>query len=169
MDDARFYFDRLYPFQDRLLQIINAAETDFYLTGGTAISRGYFQHRLSDDLDMFVNDDDRFPLFSDRLFHALEQSPGIVTKVFQRDERFVRATASLDDLTMKIELVNDVPAHIGAIVVHPVLGRMDSIDNIFANKITAVIDRNAPKDLADIWAICTRTELSLATRSAMTR
>jgi hypothetical protein len=27
----------------------------FYLSGGTAASRGYLHHRFSDDLDLFVN------------------------------------------------------------------------------------------------------------------
>ena len=52
-------------------------------------------------------------------------------------------------------------SHPAVVVVHPVLGRLDSIENILANKITAAIDRDEPRDIADIWAICTRTELSL--------
>jgi hypothetical protein len=30
------YFEDLYPFQDQVLKVISAVETDFYLTGGTA-------------------------------------------------------------------------------------------------------------------------------------
>ncbi len=41
----------LYPFQDEVLNIINRVETGLYLTGGTAASRGYLDHRYSDDLD----------------------------------------------------------------------------------------------------------------------
>ncbi|MBI2525715.1 MAG: nucleotidyl transferase AbiEii/AbiGii toxin family protein, partial [Candidatus Rokubacteria bacterium] len=37
---------------------------------------------------------------------------------------------------------------------HPVLGRMDSPENILASKVTAAIDRQEPKDLADIWGYC---------------
>lgn len=49
-----YYFEVLYPFQDRVLRILNALETGFYLGGGTAASRGYLQHRFSDDLDFFM-------------------------------------------------------------------------------------------------------------------
>jgi hypothetical protein len=35
-----------------------------------------------------------------------------------------------------------------------VLGRIDSKENILANKITALIGRQEPKDLADIWGFC---------------
>jgi len=59
---SAFYFDVLYPFQDRVLNVVNRIDTGFYLTDGTASSRGYLQHRFSDDLDFFLNDDDRFGL-----------------------------------------------------------------------------------------------------------
>jgi hypothetical protein len=45
---------------------------------------------------------------------------------------------------------------------NPVLGRLDSAENILANKITALIDREEPKDLADIWGFCCQMNLSLA-------
>jgi hypothetical protein len=48
-------------------------------------------------------------------------------------------------------MINDVPAHVGVIVNHPFLGRLDSRENIFANKITALVDRGHPKDVADIF------------------
>ena len=60
--DRTFYFEILYPFQDRVLQMLSGLETGFYLSGGTAASRGYLDHRFSDDLDLFVDDDDRFGL-----------------------------------------------------------------------------------------------------------
>ena len=39
---------------------MNKLHTQFYLTGGTAISRGYFNHRYSDDLDFFMNANNNF-------------------------------------------------------------------------------------------------------------
>jgi len=53
--DRRFFLDQLYPLQDRALTVIDECGTDFYLTGGIALSRGYLNHRFSEDLDMFVN------------------------------------------------------------------------------------------------------------------
>lgn len=64
-------------------------------------------------------------------------------------------------IDLKIEMINDVPAHIGPIAVHPQLGRIDSAENILANKITAVVSREEPKDLADIWGFCMQMGLSL--------
>lgn len=72
--DKSFYFDVLYPFQDDIIQVIHALETGFYLTGGTASSRAYLQHRFSDDLDFFVNDASQFTLWCERVIQALQQS-----------------------------------------------------------------------------------------------
>ena len=65
------------------------------------------------------------------------------------------------DLFLKVEFINDVPAHVGDITSHEVLGRLDSAENILANKITAAIDRQEPRDLADIWGFCRKLSLDL--------
>lgn len=55
-----YYETRLYPLQDGVLRCVEGCKTDFFLTGGTALSRGYYGHRYSDDLDFFVCSDFRF-------------------------------------------------------------------------------------------------------------
>src|SRR5207247_5934950 len=122
--DPSFYFEKFYRVQDHVLHLINALTTDFYLTGGTALSRGYLHHRFSDDLDLFVNSDRRRSAIADR--DGERCSP-----------------------------------HIGEIITHNVLDRSDSAENILANKVTAAIDRNEPKDLADIWGLCCKMSLPL--------
>ncbi len=161
MNNAAFYFDVLYPFQDRVIKVFNQAETNFYLTGGTASSRGYLQHRFSDDLDYFVNDDNRFGLWLERAIQTLTQSKDWTGEVLMKEERFGRLNLTTGKVSLKIEMVNDVPAHVGEIQHHPVLGRLDSAENILANKVTALLDREEPKDLADIWGFCCQKGLSL--------
>jgi hypothetical protein len=156
-----FYFDRLYPCQDRVLATVAGADDGFYLTGGTAASRGYLQHRFSDDLDLFVNDDAQFALRCTRVIEALTGLPAAQTEVVQRDERFLRLVVTQDDVALRVEMVNDVPAHVGAIRQHPVLGRLDSPENILANKLSALVDREEPKDLADVWGFCCRLGVSV--------
>jgi hypothetical protein len=58
-------------------------------------------------------------------------------------------------------MINDVPSRVGAIKDHPILGWLDSAENILANKITALLDREEPKDYADIWGFCQLKGLSL--------
>jgi len=158
--DSAFYLTRLYPMQDRVLAQLASVETGFYLTGGTAASRAYLHHRFSDDLDLFVNDDARFGLSAQRVVQALARSSDWHVTVVQQDARFVRLTVAEGDLVLKIEMVNDVPAHVGELKRDPVLGLLDSAENILANKLTAVVDRSEPKDLADIWGFCCRMGLS---------
>jgi predicted nucleotidyltransferase component of viral defense system len=159
--DHQFYLKQLYPFQDQVLRVISATDTGFYLTGGTALSRGYLNHRFSDDLDFFVNDDPNFSLWTDRIFQGLSRSAEWNNQIIQRDERFVRLTLKQAEIDLKIDLINDVPSRVGEPLHHPVLGRIDTAENMLANKITAVLDRTAPKDLADIWGLCCRKGLSL--------
>jgi hypothetical protein len=158
-----FYFDTLYPLQDRVLQILSGLDTGFYLSGGTAASRGYLHHRFSDDLDLFVNDQPAFTLWTDRLIQALGEISGWTVELSLREQRFVRASLSDTKTTLKIEMINDVPSHVGEIRLDPILGRLDSPENILANKVTALVDREEPKDMADIWGFCCRLGLSLST------
>ena len=44
------------------------------MTGGTAASRGYLQHRFSDDLDLFANDEPEFGLWAGRVIAALSSA-----------------------------------------------------------------------------------------------
>ena len=64
-------------------------------------------------------------------------------------------------ITLKLEFVNDVPFRVGDVTTHPVLGKVDTAENILANKVTAVLSREEPKDLADIWGLCTQMELPI--------
>ena len=71
MTDREFYLNHLYPFQDRVLYALSLVDAGFYLTGGTALSRGYLNHRFSEDLDFFVNDSEHFILWADRVVQGL--------------------------------------------------------------------------------------------------
>ena len=109
-----------------------------------------------------MNDNPDFNLYVDRAINQLSSSPDFELQVGTRAERYAQLIVDQDENPfLKLEFVNDVPSHIGAISDHPALGRLDSIENILANKVTAVLSREEPKDLADIWAICTKYRLSL--------
>jgi len=143
---AEYYYKILYPLQDKVFPIFN--DSPFYLTGGTALSRGYYNHRFSDDLDYFVNWYKDFQEISDvqvghlnSMFHDL--------KVVLKDKNFYRLLVGNNKL--KIEMVNDVPSHIGKLITDPFLGVIDSKENILANKLTAIVDRCLPKDIVDIY------------------
>jgi hypothetical protein len=154
MNNSSYFYEQLYPLQDRVLALIHKVETGLYLSGGTAASRGYLNHRFSDDLDLFADDDKNFGLWAERVIHAISGAKIGELMVGLREERFFRLTLTYGEVVLKIEMINDVPSRVGAIQDHPVLGRLDSAENILANKITALLDREEPKDFADIWGFC---------------
>ena len=63
-------WDALYELQDWVLRALAPVEHGFYLTGGTALIRGFYRHRYSEDLDFFVNDESNFELWRDRCLEA---------------------------------------------------------------------------------------------------
>ncbi len=161
MISTAYFCNRLYPLQDRALALIHQLGTGLYLSGGTAASRGYLNHRFSDDIDLFADDDKNFVLWAERVVHVISSAKMGELIVGLREERFFRLTLTHEDIVLKIEMINDVPSRVGTIQDHPVLGRLDSAENILANKITALLDRQEPKDLADIWGFCRLKGLSL--------
>ncbi len=143
---AEYYYQTLYPLQDKAIEVFKGSP--FYLTGGTVLSRVYYKHRFSDDLDYFVNYLSNFEKLAEIQVNKLSQVFEDV-EVDYRGEYFYRIFVSQRQL--KIELVNDVPAHIGDLVKHPQFGLIDSKENILTNKLTAVMDRAMPKDIVDIY------------------
>ncbi len=145
---AEYYTNILYPLQDKAIPVFK--DSPFYLTGGTALSRGYYQHRYSDDLDYFVNDHADFERICERQIEKLKKIFSDI-KIVLKDKNFCRVFVG--DEKLKIEMINDVPSHSGTLVEHPVLGLIDSKENIIANKLTAVVDRSVPKDIVDIYLL----------------
>ena len=157
-------WEQLYPLQDWVLAQLRKVEHGFYLTGGTALSRGYYHHRYSEDLDFFVNDSPEFPLWRDRCLQLLEQASraeGWRMEIVLREERFGRALLR-GPTPLKLEFINDVPFRVGDPWPHPNLGPLDTKENILANKVSALVDREEPKDVADIFWLCCRDNLNLS-------
>lgn len=144
---AEYYNNVLYPVQDKAIAVFRGSP--FYLTGGTALSRGYYNHRYSDDLDYFVNYHPDFQRIAQVQIDKLLKNFIDEVEIDYRGEFFCRVFVG--GIKLKIEFINDVPSHIGALVDHPVLGIIDSKENIFANKITAIADRALPKDIVDAF------------------
>ena len=142
-----YYLDKLYPFQDKILKLVEQLDLDFYLTGGTALGRCYLNHRYSDDLDFFVNRHKHFRKQCTRAIDALKKN--WTCDVASTSDTFLRIFVEADEIAMKIDFVNDVPSHFGDIQQSPVFHRIDSWRNILSNKICA-LSRLEAKDIADI-------------------
>ena len=150
---SQYYEENLYPLQDGVLNILSQSGTDFFLTGGTALSRGYYNHRYSDDLDFFLDRSQTFNEQLDRVFELLTESGySWDDKGFIRAENFATINIRSESLLLKLDFVNDLVPHFGGIEKTSVFNRTDSIRNILSNKLSAIF-RYAAKDIADIREI----------------
>lgn len=157
MSDWRCYYEEtLYPLQDGVLSCVKNSGTRFFLTGGTALSRGFFNHRYSDDLDLFLSKDPDYPGQTDALLQALIGGGfQINTESMLRSPDYVSCyirRLSDENYSLKVDLVNDTAPQFGGPVDTPVYFRTDSWENILSNKLCALL-RLEPKDVADIWII----------------
>ena len=142
-------FNRLYLLQDKFLSWFHTLEFPFYLTGGTALGRFYLNHRFSEDLDFFVNSDPEYARYVADIKNKITSkfSVNIDQSLFAED--YTRFFIRGNDLSLKVELINDVTYYAGK----PETCRYGKIDNplnILANKLTSVVGRDEPKDMFDI-------------------
>lgn len=144
-------YANLYALQDEVLAAIFEESAGFYLTGGTALSRFYLNHRYSDDLDFFNHD---IAVFSDAFRLILARLsltwPDIAIEVDARDFKRLRIIERGTEL--KLDFVADrvqrigLPARINGAYV-------DTVRNILSNKLCAVLGRDEGRDIADILYI----------------
>jgi len=146
-----YYQNILYPLQDRILRIGEKLPVDFYLTGGTALSRAWLNHRYSEDLDFFVNDHKKFRQQTEIFIKALQES-GINTEISVTGDSFARIFIREGEAILKIDFVNDISYRTGTPVNTDLFIRTDSVFNILSNKLAALA-RHAAKDVADIMFI----------------
>lgn len=162
----REYYRDLYVIQDEIFMALE--EFDFYLTGGTALSRFYFNHRYSDDLDFFIHLrktflDDVKEIIA-RLKKRFELEIRVMTEdfaqVFIRSEDFFKKYHNEFQAILKVDFVNEkeIP-RFGEFNRFEAFSRVDNLRNILSNKITA-ISRLEPKDVADTWFICKNLSFS---------
>jgi predicted nucleotidyltransferase component of viral defense system len=126
---------------------------DFYLTGGTALSAYYLQHRLSDDLDFFT---------------GATQAVGRVAPWIRKIAKKVQARVALGRRfetlfecalvrrgeRLEMDFALDMPGRLRPILRDPYhkIGLDNSVD-ISCNKLSALYERSEAKDFVDIFFI----------------
>ncbi|RKX72751.1 MAG: hypothetical protein DRP60_13225 [Spirochaetes bacterium] len=141
---------QLYRLQDEVLSAVFAVEREFYLTGGTCLSRFYKEKRYSDDLDFFAQNSPRFSFAIRNIRNAFQKTFSLTVEV--ETINFVRYR--LNNL-LQVDFVNDISARYGDVIITDKNYIIDTAENILSNKLTAVLGRDNPKDIFDIYLICT--------------
>jgi predicted nucleotidyltransferase component of viral defense system len=138
------------------MNTISKCGTRFFLTGGTALSRAYYNHRYSADLNFFVNNDDDYPFQVKEVFFKLKEDGFFWDNSidFISDKYFTSAKVGWNksNVLLKLDFVNDVAPHFGENVKTDLFVSIDSIRNILSNKLTALF-RFTGQDVADIREI----------------
>jgi predicted nucleotidyltransferase component of viral defense system len=160
MEYHKYYFEQLYPLQDKFLNFFNQINNGrFYLTGGTALSRFYFQHRHSDDLDFFSREEERN--FRSTVTAILNETKklGVAVTVETITDNFLRVFLKENEISLKIDFVNETAFHWGEFNHFSLYYPVDNPTNILANKLTC-ISRYEVKDVVDIWILARKMVFS---------
>ena len=160
MEYHKYYLQRLYPLQDSFLKFFDDQNQGrFYLTGGTALSRFYYQHRYSEDLDFFSAAELKdFREILSKILDAARQKEFSI-EVETISDHFFRIYAKEKETSLKIDFVNEAVFRWGSLNRFPLFSRVDNETNILSNKISC-ISRYEVKDIADIWVLAKRLSFS---------
>jgi len=123
----------------------------YYLSGGTALAEYYFSHRFSEDLDFFSSDRaDPSSLRShvDELAKAIDVREVRYERLHDRNLFFLKKGS--DELKLeftcypfqRISPLREIDSC-----------RIDSLSDLAANKLMAMLDRFDPKDFVDLYFI----------------
>lgn len=156
-------YTALYKTQDKILEIVAREKLGLYLTGGTALQRFHFDsYRYSDDLDFFLlnNGEDKANAKEFSAFVQSLKNNTIDFTITTQSPYFMQII--INENNLKVDLVNDVVFHEDDFVKLDNGLIIDSIQNIFANKLETSISRNEIRDLFDIYIILKRTNISVS-------
>ena len=159
---SQYYEEKLYPLQDGVMSILQQSDSDFFLTGGTALSRAYYNHRYSDDLYFFINQSQTYDEQLDNILARLKEGgfSWSTKNDYTRAKNFTTIKITRDnDIFLKLDFVNDLTPHYGGIIKTNLFYRTDSIHNIISNKLSAIF-RYAAKDIVDIREIALHEKIN---------
>lgn len=145
---------KLYELQDNVLKEVFKTTKSFYLTGGTALNRFYYDIRYSDDLDFFYIDE-FFAYEFREIIENLKNKFSVEIKINSKFFKLIYING------LKVDFVDThFEPHFGNFLKNDVF-IVDSKENIFVNKITAIMGRDEEKDIVDFYFLKTREKFNL--------
>jgi hypothetical protein len=122
----------------------------FFLTGGTALSAFYLQHRYSEDLDLFTLDSDAFDRVSLYVADTATKLKASIASL-QTAPQFHRYKLSRQEESVIVDFVREVVPQISEVKNRFEGIVVDTLEEITANKICTVISRAEIKDYIDLY------------------
>ena len=123
----------------------------YFLTGGSALSGFYFYHRESIDLDLFTFETIEIEPVR-QIFEAIATKNSLSLDHRVATEGYHKFFLTGKKQELKIDLVREQKVHFGTIKTFGKI-RVDSVENIGSNKITAIFNRTEAKDFIDLYFI----------------
>ncbi|OHA02019.1 MAG: hypothetical protein A3C11_00045 [Candidatus Sungbacteria bacterium RIFCSPHIGHO2_02_FULL_49_12] len=130
----------------------------FYLSGGTALAAYYLKHRLSDDLDFFSAENPD-PIFLRAFAETVKSSVGATAVRFQRLYERNQFFFMLPGDELKVEFTRYPFSQLEKLSEHDGI-KIDSLRDIAANKLAALLDRFDPKDFVDLYFLLQKFDLT---------
>ena len=132
----------------------------FYWTGGTLLAVYYFQHRFSTDLDFFSEKPFTFDEINSYIQNLKESTHQniVYNRIYDRHEFLFEGK---EPLRIEFVLFNHEKKTLKSRQQY--LGiYIDSLEDIAANKVIALMDRKEPKDLFDLYFIFTKAQIAIS-------
>lgn len=140
--------DALNNLQNEFLKVFFARENSFYLSGGAALVGFYFGHRETHDLDLFTLSNDVEKGF--RLVNAVAEVLGAKVESVQTSPDFRRLLVKQGADAIVVDLIREYVFQVDPD--KPMIGgiRVDTPEEILANKLCALLSRSEIRDLVDV-------------------
>ncbi len=146
----------LTPLQEEILRAITRSEIGdlFFLTGGTALSAFYLQHRLSEDLDFFTGEPAGMTVVRS-LFADIAGKIGAGVEYRRAYSTFLDCVVTgRSGEQVRVDFAVDPVARLEPVLREEHYGiQIDNSLDIVCNKLSALFDRHEPKDFVDIYFI----------------
>jgi hypothetical protein len=138
------------PLKRDFLQAFFAKEKRFFLTGGSALGLFYLEHRYSYDLDLFTSEMPEWPEI-DGLFHLCAHEIGAAAEILRDSPTCRRYRLQREGESEIVDFVLAIDQQIDETKALFDNVRVDTLHEIFVNKITTLISRCELKDLVDLY------------------
>lgn len=127
-----------------------AREKRFFLTGGSALGLFYLEHRYSYDLDLFTSETPEW-LEVDGLFRLCAREIGAAAEMLRDSPTFRRYRLQREDESEVVDFVMAIDQQIDTKKAQFSTITVDTLHEIFINKIITLISRCEVKDLVDLY------------------
>jgi hypothetical protein len=126
-------------------------DSRFFLSGGAALVEFYLGHRRTDDVDLFTVDDEIERGFS--ITKEVAQDLGADLEPLMTSPNFRRLLLKRGEESLVVDLVRDSVFQVD-VEKRNIQGiRVDTPEEILANKLCALLSRSEIRDLVDVRAL----------------